>query len=118
MSTAQEAMSDVVKLKSHYEDKEIHKDMINKDNFLTATSSMSEREAEMGKPMHGHGSVLPRHPPGHGQMCLDTTQRVDYQYPYEWRSCTPSVSGALGISESVWLIVILDAEKENREYFY
>ena len=106
VSTAHEAMSDVVNLKSYYEDKETHKDMVYKDNFLIATSSMNQREAEIGKPQQGHGSVLPRHPPGHGKMCLDTTQRVDYQYPYEWRSCTPPVSAKFSPCSTV-LVVIL-----------
>ena len=85
-------MSDVINLKGLYEAKDIHKVAINEENFLAATSSMEDREAQLRKPLQGFGSALPRHPPGHGKMSLDTTQRVDYQYPHEWTTRTPPVS--------------------------
>ena len=79
LTTQQEGMSEVHKLKKDFETRDTHKSMVTDDNFDGATS-----ERETGKPQHGYGSVLPRHRPEHGMRHLSTTQRIDYRYPFEW----------------------------------
>ncbi len=102
-------MSDVINLKDQYEARDIHKVTVNEDNFLAATSSMDSREAQIGKPLQGFGSALPRHPASHGKMCLDTTQRVDYQYPYDWTPCTPPVRlHAYELGDHYFMNILLD----------
>lgn len=72
-------MSEVHKLKKDFETRDTHKSMVTYDNFDSATT-----ERETGKPQHGYGSILPRHRPEHGMRHLNTTQKIDYQYPFEW----------------------------------
>ena len=72
-------MSEVHKLKNDFETRDTHQTMVSENNFHRATS-----ERETGKPERGYNSVLPRHQLEHGMRHLDTTQRIDYQYPFEW----------------------------------
>ena len=78
-TTQQEAMCQVHELKEDYQLRETHKPMVAYDNFNHATASR-----ETGKPERGYGSVLPRYQLQYGKRHLDTTHRVDYQYPFDW----------------------------------
>jgi len=79
-------MSEVEKLKDDFKERQIHKTMVSEGNFTSATE-----ERETGKPKRGYGSVLPRHTLEQGTRHLNTTHRIDYQYPLEW-SPKPEVS--------------------------
>ena len=72
-------MSEAHKLKSDFETRHTHKSMVSGSNF-----SESTKDRETGKPERGYGSVLPRHKLEHGTRHLNTTHRIDYQYPFEW----------------------------------
>ena len=78
-TTQQEAMCQVHELKEDYQLRETHKAMVAYDNFEHATANR-----ETGKPERGYGSVLPRYQLQFGKRHLDTTHRVDYQYPFDW----------------------------------
>ena len=78
-TTQQEAMCQVHELKEDYQLRETHKAMVAYDNFEHATVNR-----ETGKPERGYGSVLPRYQLQFGKRHLDTTHRVDYQYPFDW----------------------------------
>lgn len=75
-TTLQEAMTEGQLLKNDYKEKHTHKTMIAYDNFLSATN---ERECK---------DVLPRHQPEYNKRHLNTTQKSDYQYPFEWSPTT------------------------------
>ncbi|XP_038257821.1 protein C9orf135 homolog isoform X2 [Dermochelys coriacea] len=62
-----------------YMDIEIHKSMLNEDNFEDGVI-----DRETGLPKTGVGAVLPRHPSDHFRMYLDTTYRIDYVPPYDY----------------------------------
>lgn len=78
-TTQQEAMCQVHELKDDFQQRETHNTMVAYDNFDSATVNR-----ETGKPERGYGSVLPRHKLPHGTRHLNTTHRVDYQYPFDW----------------------------------
>ena len=78
-TTQQEAMCQVHELKDDYQPRDTHKPMVAYDNFENATA-----DRETGKPERGYGSVLPRYQLQFGKRHLDTTHRVDYQYPFDW----------------------------------
>lgn len=88
-STQHEAMGEVGRLKEVFMARDIHKPMLDHDNFVTGLSSMSARETQLERPLQGYGSILPRHTPEHGKMNLDTTYKVNYQYPFEWTHIEP-----------------------------
>ena len=79
LTTQQDSMSEVERLKSDYENKDIHHKMVSEGNFSQAT-----KERETGKPERGYGSILPRHVLEHGTHYLTTTHTIDYQYPFQW----------------------------------
>ncbi len=79
LTTQQDSLSEVERLKSDYERREIHQRMVSEGNFRQAT-----KERETGKPERGYGSVLPRHQLEHGTHHLITTHAIDYQYPFQW----------------------------------
>ncbi|KAM9138666.1 cilia- and flagella-associated protein 95 [Pangshura tecta] len=62
-----------------YREIEIHKSMLNEDNFEDGVI-----DRETGLPKTGVGAVLPRHPSDRFQMYLDTTYRIDYVPPYDY----------------------------------
>lgn len=72
-------MSEVEKLKSDFEARDTHKRMVSESNFCEAT-----RDRDTGKPERGYGSVLPRHQLEYGTRHLNTTHKIDYQYPFQW----------------------------------
>ncbi len=72
-------MSEVERLKSDFESRDIHKRMVSEANFCEAT-----QDRQTGKPDRGYGSVLPRHQLEHGARHLTTTHKIDYQYPFQW----------------------------------
>ena len=72
-------MCQVHELKEDYQPRETHKAMVAYDNFEHATANR-----ETGKPERGYGSVLPRYQLQVGKRHLNTTHRVDYQYPFDW----------------------------------
>lgn len=78
-TTQQEGMCQVHELKEAFQLRETHKSMVGYDNFDLATTNR-----ETGKPERGYGSVLPRHKLQHDKRHLDTTHRIDYQYPFDW----------------------------------
>ena len=78
-TTQQEAMCQVHELKEDYQLRDTHKAMVAYDNFDLATANR-----DTGKPERGYGSVLPRHQLQHDKRHLNTTHKVDYQYPFEW----------------------------------
>lgn len=72
-------MCQVHELKEDYQLRETHKPMVAYDNFDHATANR-----ETGKPERGYGSVLPRYQLQFGKRHLNTTHRVDFQYPFDW----------------------------------
>lgn len=80
LTTQQEAMNEVNKLKSDFETRYTQKSMVSVKNFERATS-----ERKTGKPERGYNSILPRHQLKHGETPeLETTHKIDFQYPFEW----------------------------------
>nr|XP_033780645.1 protein C9orf135 homolog isoform X2 [Geotrypetes seraphini] len=66
-------------LKKDYEEREIHKSLVNLDNYETTVF-----ERDTGRPERGFGAVLPRHPLDHLKMIFDTTYNSAFVAPFPY----------------------------------
>ncbi|XP_030048240.1 cilia- and flagella-associated protein 95 [Microcaecilia unicolor] len=78
-STTTDQQLSQISLKKDYEEKEIHKPLVNIDNFHTAVF-----KRDTGRPERGYGAVLPRHPSDHMKMFLETTYNSHFVAPYPY----------------------------------
>uniref|UniRef100_A0A6J0VC30 Cilia- and flagella-associated protein 95 n=1 Tax=Pogona vitticeps TaxID=103695 RepID=A0A6J0VC30_9SAUR len=88
LTTYQDYSSQPYRIKE-YKELEMHKSVLDKDNFELAVL-----DRETGLPETGVGAVLPHHSPDHFKMLLDTTYRIDYVPPYDYQPyITPEAGG-------------------------
>lgn len=87
-TTTHEAQEEAEELKDTYRVQDVHKTLMNYDNFI----EVPFQQRDTKRPERGYGSVLPRHPQDYRKCSWNTTTNLAFQYPFEWTAAPPTVS--------------------------